>query len=569
MLENTPLYKLYLDSRKNGGNRKLSYCVNHDTDLIEQLTNETNFLPNDSSISERLYCYIHNISFTPKCPYCGNKLKYYKLNKGYYSTCGSNECKHAGIVKGAKNRTKEKRKLAATKGQMTYFKRTGYYNNMQNPDDLAKWQQSFTQKYGVKTPLQHKDFLNKAKSTTIKRFGTLDILHTDKSINTITERYGSVDDMNKEAAIKRGVKLSNLRKKEIEYKISSYNFSIIDYDKDIFTLKCNKCNYVFSITRQGVNYYSHNNVRWCPKCDYKNMTFRSNIEKEIGKDIFNFYDGEIQYNKRIGKYEVDLFFPDKNLAIEINGLYWHSDIYRNKTYHIDKKKYIESQGINLVYIWEDEINDKVKHKIILSRIKNKLGISNKIYARKCIIKKYSSKDVKTLLRPFLNSNHLQGYCAGFGYYGLEYNNKLVELIVIGKNRKLIGSSKYDYELIRLCSKCDYSIIGGFSKLIKYALNDLSIDKIYSFADLSWSSLNSSSYNTVGFNTIKITDPSYWWVSNGLRYNRLNYTKAKLIKLGYDKNKTEDDIMKNDRKYLKVWGPGNLLLEYNVILANIA
>lgn len=562
MLENTPLYKLYLDSRKNGGNRKLSYYVNHDTDLLEQLTLETNFLPCDSSISERLYCYIHNISSTPKCPYCGNKLKYYgKLNKGYCSTCGNDKCKQTGIVKGAKNRSQEERKLAAAKGRLTYFKRTGYYSNMQNPEDLAKWQRVFEEKYGVKTPLENKEFLDKAKSTTIKHFGTLDILHTDKSINTIIERYGSIDNMNKEVAIKRGIKLSNLRKKEIEDKISSYNFSIINYDKDIFTLKCDKCNHIFSITRQGVNYYSHNNVRWCPKCDYKNMTFRSNIEKEIGKDILNFYNGEIQYNKHIGKYEVDLFFPDKNLAIEINGLYWHCDIYRNKTYHIDKKKYIELQGINLVYIWEDEINDKVKYKIVLSRIQNKLGISNKIYARKCVIKKYTSKDVKMILRPFLNSNHLQGYCAGFAYYGLEYNKELVELIVIGKKRKLIGSSKYDYELIRLCTKCGYSIIGGFSKLIKHALNDLHIDNIFSFADLSWSKLNNCSYNIIGFKNVKITEPSYWWASNGLRYNRLNFTKSKLVKLGYDKNKSEDDIMRNDRKYLKIWGPGNLLLEY--------
>lgn len=565
MLKNTNLYKLYLESKESGDNYKLSTRAHHDEEIFNELKYETTFLPDDATVSERLYCYIHDIHHILLCPYCHkNKLKYTgKLNKGYYSTCGNNDCKHIGITNGAKNRTTSERKQAAAKGKLTHYERTGFYNNMQNPDELAKWQNSFKMKYGVTSPLKNEMILNKAKSTMLEHFGTLDILHLEKSIGTIRSRYGSIANMNKEAAIKRGAKLSILRKEEIESKITSYEFSIIEYNNDMFTLKCDKCGHIFSISRQGVNTYSREAKRWCPKCDYKNMTFRSKIEKTLADDIKSFYIGEIQYNKHFGKYEVDIYIPEHKLAVEVNGLYWHSDIYHNKYYHIDKKKNLAELGIDLVYVWEDEINDHNKKEIILSRLASKLGLSKRIYARKCNIVKYTKDDVKLSLRTFLDNNHLQGFCAGSSYYGLEYKNEIVELIVIGKKRKLMSSEKYKYELIRLCTKKNLEIVGGFSKLLKHAMSDLNIESLISYVDLSWSSLNKCSYVSIGFNFIKITEPSYWWAGNCIRYNRLNFTKSKLIKDGYNKNKTEDEIMKYDKKYLKIWGPGNMLVEYKI------
>lgn len=556
----TPLYNLYVETRKAGGNKKLSYTVNHDNGIKEILINETSFLPDDSSISERLYCYINDMHSTPTCPYCGDKLRYYgKMNRGYYATCGKDECKKIGMKCGASSRTIEERRLAAAKGKLTYFKRTGYYHNMQNPEDLKKWQLSFKEKYGVISPLQHKTFCKKSKESILNRFGTLDMFHTKKSLDTIKERYGSIENMNKEIAIKRGKLLHELKKSELDTKLNKFDFSIINSSYNDYILKCNKCNKEFSITRQGINYYYRNNTRFCPKCDYKNMTFRSRVEKSLADDINKFYYGEIQYNKHFGNYEVDIFIPESNLAIEINGLYWHSDLFHDKYYHINKKRYLANFGIDLIYVWEDELNDTTKKDIVLSRLKSKLGICKKIYARNCVVKKYMSKDVKFLLRPFLDENHLHGFCGGSVYYGLEYNNMLVELIVIGKCRKLIGSKKYEYELIRLCTKKNFEVVGGFSKLIKHSMADLKIENIISYADLSWSSLNKCSYLNIGFKFIKITEPSYWWVGNGVRFNRLNFTKSKLIKEGYNKNKSEDEIMKYDKKYLKVWGPGNILI----------
>lgn len=56
------------------------------------------------------------------------------------------------------------------------------------------------------------------------------------------------------------------------------------------------------------------------------------------------------------------------------------------------------------------------------------------------------------------------------------------------------------------------------------------------------------------------DNEYWWVVNNIRENRLNYTKSKLVSLGYDKHLTEIEIM-HSLKYYRIFGPGNLKFIY--------
>lgn len=55
------------------------------------------------------------------------------------------------------------------------------------------------------------------------------------------------------------------------------------------------------------------------------------------------------------------------------------------------------------------------------------------------------------------------------------------------------------------------------------------------------------------------------MKDGLKYNRLNFTKAKLIKQGESVGKTEIEIME-ERGYVKLWGTGkgtgNLKVKYN-------
>lgn len=303
-------------------------------------------------------------------------------------------------------------------------------------------------------------------------------------------------------------------------------------------------------------------MKFCPKCDYKNMTFRSNGEKELGEEIMSFYDGEMKFNKYVGGYECDIVLPEKKIAIDYNGLYWHSELYRPKSYHISKKRKVEEYGYSLIYIWEDDWRDSVKHDIILSRIKSRLGLNDKVYARQCEVKKLTTQAEISECVEFLDTNHLQGHARAKHYYGLFYEGELVELVSIGKSRKLISGSRDEYELIRMCSKNGVTVVGGFTRLMKYAMSDLKLDKLISYIDLDWSGLMNNSYTKTGFSEVSVTAPNYWWVKDSGRENRMKYTKASLVKRGEDPSKTESEIMR-DKGYYKVFGTGNMKVELNV------
>ena len=306
----------------------------------------------------------------------------------------------------------------------------------------------------------------------------------------------------------------------------------------------------------------------CKKCGYKWEQKSSNLrcvvchpyspvskeEAEIFKFIKENYKGIILTNHfgLITNKEIDIYLPELNLGIEYNGLYWHSELFKDKDYHYNK--FNESKDrIKLIQIFSDEWLNKKE--IVKSRILNLLGKSIKIYARKCEIKEV---DIK-LKNEFLDSNHIQGKDKSLYKFGLYYNNELVSLMTFGKPRTAIGkklnSNENEYELIRFCNKLNTNVVGGASKLLKHFIKLYSPKSIYSFADNRWSNPNNNIYNTLGFQLISQSLPGYWYTKNfNERHHRYNFRKQKLKELGCDISKTEWEIME-ELKYYKVWDCG--------------
>ena len=88
----------------------------------------------------------------------------------------------------------------------------------------------------------------------------------------------------------------------------------------------------------------------------------------------------------------------------------------------------------------------------------------KIYARNCIVQQINESEAKD----FLLINHKQKYARAKVYYGLFYNDELVQLMSFGKPR---FNKNYQWEIIRDCSKKNCQIIGGASKLWKFFLKN--------------------------------------------------------------------------------------------------
>ena len=143
--------------------------------------------------------------------------------------------------------------------------------------------------------------------------------------------------------------------------------------------KCPKCG--------KYDIHSFNNVyhlksetytpRLCHSC-YKSLS-TSKYEDEIADYISTFYSGELIRNSRnvISPLELDLYYPDKKIAIEFNGDYWHNESRVTSDYHYNKFKKCFDSGIILVSIFEHEwLSNKELIKDYLIDLFN--GIDNKL-----------------------------------------------------------------------------------------------------------------------------------------------------------------------------------------------
>ena len=253
--------------------------------------------------------------------------------------------------------------------------------------------------------------------------------------------------------------------------------------------------------------------------------------------------------------ELDFYFPEHNLAIELNGMYWHSELQgRGKKYHLNKFQMCKDKNIRLLQFWDYEwIN---KQPIILSKIKVTLGLGDKIAARKCKVQEIPSQQA----REFLNINHLQGSHNSTINLGLIYNNEIVEVMSFSKSR---FSKKYEYELTRLCSIQNTTIVGGVNKLLSYFIKKYNPNSIISYCDLRYGS--GAFYEKLGFTYSHRANPNYFYFKPNtlITYSRQSFQKHKLKdKLEtFDPDLTEWENMQNNG-YDRIWDCGNDVWVWN-------
>jgi hypothetical protein len=70
------------------------------------------------------------------------------------------------------------------------------------------------------------------------------------------------------------------------------------------------------------------------------------------------------------------------------------------------------------------------------------------------------------------------------------------------------------------------------------------------------------YETLGFEKKHLSKPDYFWCKGLDRKHRFNFNKKKLIKEGFDSNKTEVEIMW-ERGYFRLFGCGQFRWEFNL------
>lgn len=266
---------------------------------------------------------------------------------------------------------------------------------------------------------------------------------------------------------------------------------------------------------------------------------------------------EVIFNDKIllSGLELDILLPLQKIAIEFNGGYFHSDLFKDKNYHLKKTEEVEAKGYRLIHIWESDWY--LRPEIIKSNIKNILKLTDtRIYARETKVKEISVQQANK----FIEENHLQGTAISKVRLGLFYKEDLVSVMTFSSLRKATGltSKEGSYELLRFCNKLNTSTIGGASKLFSHFKRLYFPKHIISYANRDWS--QGRLYYNLGMGYVSNTVPGYFYTKSKHRFSRFQFQKHKLVEQGEDATLTEYEIMLKNG-YHRVWDCGNLKFEW--------
>ena len=490
----------------------------------------------------------------PSCAICGKPTEFINYSKGYKKTC-SKECfsKHRGI-----------------KARETW-------KNLDKEAIQRKREETNIKKYGVKNPGMNKDIQEKMKSTCKERYGSEYFFATELSQERIKatnrEKYGCdyglsnpevIEKRRQTLRSKYGVENSKqipglIEKQYKEFEERLYKgetpFTLQECElaepykgqwsgpnKQLpfrkYTFRCKKCGNKF----ERIFDWTWPVIR-CPDC------FKSHNRSYWEVEICDWLSSSIEIEKTnrsiLGGKELDIYIPSKKIAIECDGVYFHSEKFVDKNYHLSKTLECEKQGIRLIHIFEDEWMNRKE--IVKSIIKSALGIyDNKIGARQCEIVEGKCED-------FFNTSHLQGSTRGKYCYQLKYNNETVAALLIGKPR---FNKDYDYEILRFAVKLNTEVFGAFSKLFNYFRKDHP-GKIITYSDRRL--FTGNLYRKL-FNELTPSDPGYSYSNNVDRIPRYEMTKKKLSERYPEDSNLPESMIANKHGYYKIYDCGQFRFE---------
>lgn len=445
------------------------------------------------------------------------------------------------------------------KFKKTCIERFGTDHPIKNEKIKNSRKQTNLDRYGVESNFASEEVKKKIKETNLRKYGVTAFTQSqemkDKSKQTNLKKYGVDHAMkNSDIAAKAGKKLrATTIKKFVDRLFSGRLVNVIPlFDKSIYdgTLRlydwrCAVCSNDFQ------DNLAMGKQPRCPIC-HPILAGTSKLEKEVAEWIMSLGieidSGTFQIIK---PKQLDIYIPSYNLAIEFDGLYFHSELYGTpKNAHLRKTDSCKNKGISLIHIFEDEWLEK--QEIVKSIICSKFGIYGEtIGARKCEIKEIFSKEASD----FYLNNHLQGSIGSKVNIGLFYENKLISCLSFSKPRY---NKKYHWEITRFANKLNTKIVGSFARLLSYFKEHYE-GSIITYSDKRW--FDGTVYRNNGFVELNDSTPSYWYVKNQRRHSRIEFQKHKLrnkLKI-FDPDLTEWQNMELNG-YDRIWDCGNKVFE---------
>lgn len=544
--------------------------LNGEPDVDEYLCNLARIL--DRKDKKEAFWYAKNGLYNGVlCRTCGRQLPFFNARTGH-EYCS---------IKCAQNNDDTRDKM-----RRTCIDRYGGDNPMRSQEVLEKHRNVILQLYGVENVSLSPEICEKRRRVIQERYGVNAYTQTkeykEKVKKTNLERYG-VDWASKSKYVQDKMKATNLERYGVENVFESEHFKMIinrkvldaSYDrivekygdhvmplfskeeyvgmqKSVYKWKCMKCGCEFEDYMHTTSAFRRMSpFPLCPIC-YPPMSDASFLEKEVLEFVRSICDDDVIENNRtaIAPLELDIYVPKRHIAIEFDGLYWHSEAAgKTARYHLEKTEKCIENGIRLIHVFK---NEWMEHQeIVKDRIRSAFGIyDERIYARRCRVKSITREQSNS----FLEKNHLQGGDRSALRYGLYYGKRLVAVMTFGKPR---FNSNYDWELIRFASLKGVQVVGGAGKLLA-AFRKKHAGSIISYADRRYS--NGNLYESLGFTRIGVSSPNYLWVKKTLYLTRYQCQKHLLPALLGELFRPEESEAENMTAcgWSRIFDCGNLI-----------
>lgn len=345
--------------------------------------------------------------------------------------------------------------------------------------------------------------------------------------------------------------LKRLNVDEVKQRIeASGDFEIIDGLQNytnraskVIVVKCLTCNEIIT---------GSINSLWgtrCFSCSPAGSRAQEDIAKWIeSKNII------IKRNDRqtIPGYELDIHCEEKRIAIEYNGLYWHSQINKSSFYHNNKTKISKKNEIRLIHVFEDEW--KNKRKVVESFIIGYFDLKEKI--KLAAIKQLTKEESNS----FFNENHMNSHSYSFfkSFGAYDVNGNIIYAIELKKHMR--SNESYELEISRFCSSIDADLkaedkIKLFEEIISFARVN-QFKKIFFASETRLGDYETETLTNMGFTKEKVNAIEWWWTDMDNRFNRFKF------KADASTGRSEAEVAV-DAKVVKIWGCENVV--YSMIL----
>ncbi len=261
------------------------------------------------------------------CPVCGKITPYLNISTGYQKHCS---CKCAQnnpqVFNTFRDNNPQKIAKIQIKTQQTNLERYGVTNAFKNPEIQQKHINTLMEKYGVTNSYQIPHIKEKA----IVNSHTMEA--NNKRATTVKTKIKRIE---KEFNCTQAQKILNKTKSCGWYQCGVVEFLKID----------------------GLLFVKNEDISTIMDYDNNSYNVYSMTEKKIVAAIKSCYKGKVIENSKkiIHPKELDIYLPKLQIAVEYNGVWFHSEeAGTNKNYHLDKSLLCREKGIRLIHIYEFE-----------------------------------------------------------------------------------------------------------------------------------------------------------------------------------------------------------------------